>query len=258
MDLLDGLNKSTRNFDASNDAAHPWSYLGVGRDDGKENGEYSPVLYQTEVFRPVDNKTVWLSPTPDTPSKGWDAGSIRILTVGIFEYRQTSQRFVTANTHLDNAGSRSRLESIRIILRTLQSFHEHWNVRGHLPIFLTGDFNSLPTDEAYMEMKNSGYMLDLHDAIHTQDRYGEKFTFTGFEPSKHKDEQGRIDFIWLDPLHNSTEGDGRGRSASQEDQNPWHVDGYAVLPNVFDDGMFSSDHRAVVGDVQLPNAWDHE
>jgi hypothetical protein len=29
------------------------------------------------------------------------------------------------------------------------------------------------------------------------------------------------------------------------------VEGYAVLPNRFDDGIYISDHRAVVGDVVL-------
>jgi hypothetical protein len=31
----------------------------------------------------------------------------------------------------------------------------------------------------------------------------------------------------------------------------WAVQGYAVLPNLFDDGVYISDHRAVVGDVML-------
>lgn len=31
----------------------------------------------------------------------------------------------------------------------------------------------------------------------------------------------------------------------------WEVQGYAVLPNLFDDTVYISDHRAVVGDVLL-------
>ena len=32
-------------------AANTWSYIGVGREDGKEEGEYSPILYKPAVWR---------------------------------------------------------------------------------------------------------------------------------------------------------------------------------------------------------------
>lgn len=48
--------------------------VGVGRDDGKEGGEYAPVFWDKERFELVRWKTIWLSPTPDQPgSIGWDA-----------------------------------------------------------------------------------------------------------------------------------------------------------------------------------------
>ncbi len=34
-------------------------------------------------------------------------------------------------------------------------------------------------------------------------------------------------------------------------KNCWEVSGYAVLPNRFEDGVYHSDHRAVVTDVLL-------
>ena len=53
-----------------------YGYVGVGRDDGKEAGEYAPVFWRKKVFELVRWKTVWLSPEPDVPgSKGWDAVS---------------------------------------------------------------------------------------------------------------------------------------------------------------------------------------
>ena len=53
-----------------------YGYVGVGRDDGNEAGEYSPVFWSKERFDLVRWKTVWLSPTPEVPgSKGWDAVS---------------------------------------------------------------------------------------------------------------------------------------------------------------------------------------
>ena len=45
------------------------TYIGVGRDDGKKAGEYSPILYRSAVWKVEAWKTVWLSETPDKPGK---------------------------------------------------------------------------------------------------------------------------------------------------------------------------------------------
>lgn len=70
----------------------------------------------------------------------------------------------------------------------------------------------------------------------------------------------KIDFIHLskdpappsrDSANATTEIVRRGESGSRTEA-PWAVvQGYAVLPNLFDDGVYLSDHRAVVGDVLL-------
>src|SRR5687768_17320280 len=61
MDLLDNL--------------PAYSYIGVGRDDGKTKGEYSAILYKKDAFETVQQNTFWLSDTPDLAgSQNWDAG----------------------------------------------------------------------------------------------------------------------------------------------------------------------------------------
>lgn len=267
IDILSGLNKTSSHSMVESPDQLTWAYVGVGRDDGHHKGEYSPILYPVQVYRVLHKQTVWLSPTPTIPSKGWDAGSIRILTVAVFEHRQTSRVVVASNTHLDNVGSVSRLRSVPIILDTLRHVARFFSA----PVFLAGDFNSQPDQEAYQALKNSGYMTDLMDSIPSIDRYGEEDTFTGFDPDKEKDEQGRIDFIWLGPsfgqdneaveilhpierTHQSTqvlEQRHQSKSLDSSENAVWIVDGYSVLPNVFQDGVFASDHRAVVGDVRL-------
>ena len=42
-----------------------YSYTGVGRDDGKEKGEYSAVLYRKNKLEVLQQKTYWLSETPE-------------------------------------------------------------------------------------------------------------------------------------------------------------------------------------------------
>ena len=258
VDIMNGLNGLPS---PSNKTAFPadgpiWSHVGVGRDDGKTAGEYSPVLYPTRIFDLLHFETVWLSPTPDKPSKGWDAGSIRILTISVLEHKSTKQRLLASATHLDNVGSESRKHSISIILDTLKRISKDWSINGVLPIVLAGDFNSLSTQEAYLSMAQSDYMYDLREFVRAERRYNDGITFTGFQPDKNQSDQGRIDFIWLGPKNavcglNETQKLLSPTGSNGANDRSWLVDGYAVLPNVFDNGIFLSDHRSVVGDVRL-------
>ena len=61
-----------------------YAYIGVGRDDGKAKGEYSPIFYKKERFRLLDEGHFWLSEVTDRPNKGWDAALPRICTWGHF------------------------------------------------------------------------------------------------------------------------------------------------------------------------------
>ena len=60
-----------------------YAHVGVGRDDGKAKGEFSPIFYDSDKFEQVDWDTIWLSPTPGrVASKGWDAvGPVFLLPV---------------------------------------------------------------------------------------------------------------------------------------------------------------------------------
>ena len=220
MDILSGLNSS---YDKE------WQYIGVGRDDGHEAGEYSPILYRPAIWELLEWKTIWLSPTPDKPSIGWDAACIRILTIGIFRHRESKKKVVAMSTHLDHAGPTSRLEAAKIILKQTAEYRNEAN-----GIFLAGDFNSPPDTEAYKLMtSNDSLMFDLRSHVPEEERYGHNLTFSGFQDKP----DHRIDFLFLEKRTDS--------------KDPWTVDGYAVLENRFEDKVYNSDHRAVVGDVQL-------
>ena len=66
-----------------------YAWAGVGRDDGAEGGEFSPVFYLKDKYNLIDSGTFWLSETPDTPSKGWDAMYKRICTWVILEEKES-------------------------------------------------------------------------------------------------------------------------------------------------------------------------
>ena len=75
-------------------------------------------------------------------------------------------------------------------------------------------------------------------------RYGDSNTFTGFDSNNRK----RIDFIFVnkDDLNMAS-----SSSKSDSPERWWFAEGYAVLPNRFEDGVYNSDHQVVVGDVSL-------
>jgi endonuclease/exonuclease/phosphatase family metal-dependent hydrolase len=99
---------------------------------------------------------------------------------------------------------------------------------------LTGDFNSSPSQEAYQIVTGpDSNMVDVCDLIPVEKRYGNELTFTGFSDDA---ERSRIDFIF----------------ARKHDLGERMIfDNYAVLSNRFDDGVYSSDHRACVADFKL-------
>jgi endonuclease/exonuclease/phosphatase family metal-dependent hydrolase len=226
-DILESLSKSI--VAQGRDA---WSFIGVGRDDGKTAGEYSPIFYRPSVWRLVHWETKWLSETPTIPSKGFDASSVRILTIGNFVHVKTGQAILVLSTHLDDQGRQSRRESVKIILEAIQSSASHCRFST---VLLGGDFNSPPDDEAYQIMtSHDSIMEDIGTQVPKNKHYGNEMTFTSFGYVDNK--PSRIDFIFCrkgDPVKYQT---------------------FAVLANRFDNGIYLSDHRACVADVHLDPA----
>ncbi|KAI1152190.1 endonuclease/exonuclease/phosphatase [Nemania diffusa] len=211
-----------------------WAYIGTGRDDGIEAGEYCPLLYQPGRATLLASAQKWLSPTPDVPSYWPGAGSRRYALVGVFRDAATGARFVAANTHLDNASPQARTEGVKIVLRTIRAAQAAWGPA--LPVTLTGDFNSEPGDGAYEAMVADGYLRDAYVLAGEGKQFGPYETYTGFVPAEVPDVSARIDFVWLGPDDNATA--------------VWDVARYEVVDNVVG-GVYMSDHRPVFGDIAL-------
>ncbi len=43
-----------------------YDWIGAGRDDGREEGEFMPLFYRRDRLRVIRQGTFWLSPTPDS------------------------------------------------------------------------------------------------------------------------------------------------------------------------------------------------
>ena len=229
LDILTDLNQGN--------TTKEWTYIGVGRNDGKTQGEYSPLFYRPAIWDLTSFRTVWLSPTPNVPSgPSWDAGSIRILTIGTFIHKATKTNLVGMCTHLDDQGTISRNNSAKIIVDRINNYTGQANYTGKpvLPVFLGGDFNSEMDQEAYEIMSSkSSPVTDVENKVPASQKYGNVNTFTGFTNDTSDD--SHIDFLWTGP----------------KSQNFWTIKTYGVLANKFDDQIYDSDHRAVISDVIL-------
>src|SRR3970282_1470342 len=81
-----------------------FAWIGAGRDDGKEAGEYSAIFYKKNRFEVLEDTTIWLSETPEKPSLGWDAAYKRIITWAKLKDKETGKVFYLFNTHFDHKG----------------------------------------------------------------------------------------------------------------------------------------------------------
>jgi endonuclease/exonuclease/phosphatase family metal-dependent hydrolase len=111
--------------------------VGVGRDDGIDAGEFSPIFYKVNRFQLLISSSFWLSPTPEIPSKGWDAALNRICTYAQFLDIQSKDTFWVFNTHFDHVGETARMKSTELIL---QQIHEVTKGTNQAVIFC-GDLN---------------------------------------------------------------------------------------------------------------------
>ncbi|RPD48265.1 endonuclease/exonuclease/phosphatase family protein [Paracnuella aquatica] len=196
-----------------------FKYIGVGRDDGKEKGEYSAIFYDTTRLQALQSGTFWLSETPEVPgSKSWDAAITRVASWARFRDRKAGKEFFAINTHFDHMGKVARAESARLLL---QRMHQ---MGGNLPVVLTGDFNAKPSEEPIKILTDSTALIYVQDAkaLSQMPHFGPTGTFNGWGPKENDNEP--IDFIFI--------------------RNGFRVLRHATLSQSWQ-GRFSSDHFPV-------------
>lgn len=168
-----------------------YKYIGVGRDDGKKGGEFSPIFYRKSQFKLLKSGTFWLAPDPEqVGAKGWDAALPRIVTWAKFEIIGTGKIFYHFNTHFDHQGQEARYQSALL----LSGHFRKLPAKPH--IILTGDFNEEPNGPVYLTLTYNGDYSFMKDArLSANSRLGPQSTFYGFEMGKSKGTL--IDYIFL-------------------------------------------------------------
>ena len=176
--------------DYLNNALNGYSYVGVGRDDGQQKGEYSAIFYNSDKFKVLKTNTFWLSETPEKVSVGWDASMERICTYALFENVKTKKQFYVFNTHFDHKGMQARINSAQLIYKKIKEINT-----SDLPVILMGDLNLTPDTEPIQFLKNN-----LTDAmgISRKPFYGPKGTFNGFDQDRIM--ENRIDYIFVNNI----------------------------------------------------------
>ncbi len=168
------------------DSLHGYNYIGVGRDDGKQAGEFSAVLYDTTKFHPEDIHTFWLSKTPAEVSVGWDASMERICTFGRFVHNASARNFYVFNTHFDHMGRKARKNSAKLIMLTIKEM----GIKDSC-IVVMGDLNSLPSEKPVKVL--SGF-LQYPRNTNTVAIEGPAGTYNGFDTTNLPAKQ--IDYIF--------------------------------------------------------------
>lgn len=171
------------------DALPQYSYVGVGRDDGKTEGEYAPIFFKKDKYKVLKSGHFWMAEKTDEPNKGWDAALPRICTWVQLKETKGKLKFWFFNLHMDHVGVIAREESAKLVLTKIKE------MCGNDPVILTGDFNVDQTHKSYTLLSTSGILTDSYDRAAV--RYALNGTFNAFKPDLLT--SSRIDHIFVSP-----------------------------------------------------------
>ena len=168
-----------------------YNRYGLGRDDGGPVGETTTLFWKRDRYERIRAETFWCSPTPDRPSKGWDAAYPRTVTRVLLRDRRDGRLLDVRNTHFDHVGVVAREQCAELVAAMAPV-----EVDGAVPaIVLMGDFNAGPETAPYRRILASG----LRDARAVSPvNFGPAGTFNAFDIAD--DNEGvAIDHIFIGP-----------------------------------------------------------
>ena len=187
-------------------------------------GSANSLLFRRDRFLFLNGGTFWLSQTPDKESSMLDyVGLPRICTWVLLKDLQTGRLFYVENAHLHNGSGAGASQVRRNQVQILSSYMTSQYARlGDYPVFLVGDFNTVPTDELFLDLIQS-YRVSMQEALmNTSDV---DYTFHNYGRSKKL-----LDFCFCQG-------------------GPMTVLHYRIADDMYDG--FVSDHYAVITDAYL-------
>ena len=157
--------------------------VGVGRDDGKKDGEIMAIFYNKKTVKLLKWGTYWLSETPEVPSQGWDGACRRTATWALLKDKATGKKFYYVNTHLDHVGWEARKNGLNLIMDRVASMNKE-----NYPLVITGDFNMTIDRPEFDEIKSR--MKNAREEAVTTDHHN---TFNGWGRAR---SNAIIDYVW--------------------------------------------------------------
>jgi endonuclease/exonuclease/phosphatase family metal-dependent hydrolase len=199
-----GLQEATRaQIDGLVQRLPEFDWYGVGRDDARDAGEFSPVFWRKNRFKTTDSGTFWLGPDPTAVGKpAWEARLPRICSWVILEpiarnADPAPAAFAVFNTHFDHQSELARLNSAKLLLEKIPE------IAADMPVVVMGDLNCRPDSDPLAALtggsaNNDSKSVQLVDSIHhSQSKpQGPSGTWNGF---KQIDPQTRIDYVLVRP-----------------------------------------------------------
>lgn len=166
--------------------------IGVGRKDGRKEGEIMAIFYNKKTIKLIKWGTFWLSETPEKPSKGWDAACFRSATWALMKDKASGRKFYYVNTHLDHVGWEARKNGLKLIVDRIAEINPE-----NYPMILTGDFNMRIERPEFDDLKK--VMRNAREVAFKTDHHG---TFNDW--GKAADDE-IIDYIWFKGFSSCTE-----------------------------------------------------
>ena len=188
-----------------------YKYVGVGRENGKKEGEIMAIFYRKETVKLLKWGTFWLSETPKKPTLGWDAACKRTATWALMKDKRTGKKFYYVNTHLDHVGWEAREKGLQLIVDRMAEM----NKKG-LPMVLTGDLNMTPERKEFAPLKK--VMVSARETAFKTDRLA---TFHNWG----KEDTQIIDYIFYSGFSSCVE--------------------YETVRKPYEDRKFISDHYPI-------------
>ena len=195
-----------------------YAFVGVGRDDGDNEGEYSSIFYLKDKYDIEDSGTFWLSETPDMVSFGWDAACRRVCTWAVLVNKESNLKYVHINTHFDHIGIAARKNSVDMIVNKAKEFTD-------VPVVFTADMNVVEGSENYKQFVESDVFRDTKYLAPDTMNY---CTYHDTKPEQHKDEV--IDYVMINKKFDAVS--------------------YKVVTEGID-GRFVSDHFPIYADIVI-------
>jgi endonuclease/exonuclease/phosphatase family metal-dependent hydrolase len=175
------------------EALPEYGFYGLGRDDGKTEGEYTGIFYRKERFERPGAGSFWLSATPEMPGTSFYTvpGAVpRMASWVLLREKTSGQEVMVLNTHFDHISVPAREKSAALIRNRLTQLAEE------VPAIVMGDLNTQEDTTAYRELVGSsssgaGPLIDSYRKLHPR-RTKQESTFNHWKGTI---EGSRIDFI---------------------------------------------------------------